>query len=125
MIAWLDAKSSPPTIDLGDSVEVWVCIRDRKGALKTSVAYYVNHPLADIGPDDEYPDWVSLNHDGEPADFVGFARLTSHPDYDGYYEPITGVEQWAEIEYPEPPVLIGEQHEQRFRQHQLRGAIQE
>jgi hypothetical protein len=29
----------------------------------------------------------------------------SHPDYDGYYEPLRGVSHWAEIDYPIPPTM--------------------
>ena len=102
MVRWNDISVSPGA-ELGDAVHVWVCVRDRKGKLFTRDAYYVNHPMPSLNEDEEYPDWASLNCDGEPADFVGFAMLTSHQDYDGYYEPLKDVEMWAEMEYPTPP----------------------
>lgn len=111
MTNWIEAAKQPQ-IDLGDAVEVWVCVKNQKGNLRTRVAYFVNHPLPKENEDGEYPDWSSLNCDGEPADFVGFASLLSHPDYDGYYEPLRGVTHWAEIEYPEVPAAITQERQQ-------------
>lgn len=102
MAKWVDA-SVVPVVELGGAVHVWVCVRNRNGELIARDAYFVNHPLPFEGEDGEFPDWASLNCDGEPADFVGFAELLSHPDYDGYCEPLCGVSHWAEVEYPVPP----------------------
>lgn len=102
MTNWNDISVSPKA-DLGEAVHVWVCVRNRKGKLFTRDAYYVNHPMPSPDENEEYPDWASLTCDGEPADFVGFAMLTSHPEYDGYYEPLAGVELWSEMQYPEAP----------------------
>lgn len=104
MVDWHDANVIPEA-ELGEAVHVWVCVKNRKGTLVTQDAYYVNHPMPTTDDDDEYPDWASLNCDGEPADFIGFAKLTSHPDYDGYYEPLNDVVYWTEMEYPTPPAV--------------------
>lgn len=111
MANWIEA-AKPPQLALGDTIEIWVCVKNQKGDLRTCVAYFVNHPLPQEDEDGEFPDWASLNCDGDPADFVGFARLLSHPDYDGYYEPLRGVTHWAEIEYPEVPAAITQEKQQ-------------
>ena len=103
MTNWIDAKNKPE-IELGETKHVWVCVRNRNGDLIARDCYFVNHPLPDFDGDGELPDWVSLTCDGEPTDFVGFAELLGHPDYSGYYERLVGVEFWAEIDYPLPPV---------------------
>lgn len=100
MTNWNDISVAPKA-ELGGAVNVLVRVRSRNEKLLTLDAWYVNHPMPSLDDGDEYPDWAALC-DGEPTDFVGFATLIIRHDYDGhsYFEPLKGVELWAEIEYP-------------------------
>lgn len=44
MTNWIEA-AKPPQLPLGDTIEVWVCVKNQKGHSRTCVAYFVNHPL--------------------------------------------------------------------------------
>lgn len=107
---WIDVKDRLPVVEVGDEVHCFLARKHKKtGKVFVICAYYSNKPLdGDFDEDeDDLPDWVLRNSDGEPVSMVGWCEKGVHCDFDGYYENLTDeyceTIAWQEIKYPAPP----------------------
>lgn len=101
--------SDTPDVGLGDALHCWVAAKSKRdGKVRVWDAHYCNFPKAG-SEEDEEPDWVLHDENGDPTAIVGWAEKAAHPDFNDFYILIGSepeVIAWKPVQRPAAPAAL-------------------
>jgi hypothetical protein len=106
---WVSVGDRLPDVPIGEEQHCFLAVRSIKlDKVYVWDVYYINKPKPD-DEEDEYPEWVLYDDNGAVSHFVGWAHMTSHPDYNNYYESVDNenieILAWQPVTYPAYPAI--------------------
>lgn len=109
---WISVDEQLPDIPIGDEMHCFLLLelhhQSNEGKSIVVDGYWANKPADPAwGEDVEAPDWALETEDGDYLNLVGWAELTHHPDFSGYYTAFETtyrkIVAWMPIKYPLAP----------------------